>query len=230
MKKIFLLLCSITFGLSASSQNLSVPQYGIKAGVNCSNLNFTQYNYLFFDRHEATEGYAKPNTESNIGVKAGVFIDIKLTATWYISPSISYSQFGATTKLDRTFDIDTVRTYGEEINTYKMDYVTLDPIFEYRPTNRITLCIGPSVSYLISNNLLKEVTDNGSIRSDLAYNDEINGVSDIDVGLMLGTSFFLTENFDIDLNLYIGMMELEDIDDGYNRFTQSTSLSLGYIF
>ena len=178
---------------------------------------------------EATEGYAEPTTTSNTGIKAGVFLDIKLGAKWYISPTLSYSQFGSTTKLNRTFDVDTIRTYGEETKVYKMDYVTLDPIFEYRATDIFTLTIGPSIGYLISNNLDKKVTNTPQGQNE-DYNGEINGVSEIDAGVNIGTSFFITENLDIDLSLYIGVMELENTEDGYNRFTRSTNLSLGYKF
>ena len=71
MKKIFPLFVVVIIGLSASSQNLSVPHYGIKVGLNYSNLNFTQYNNLFFGIAEPTEGYAKPTTYYNPGFKAG---------------------------------------------------------------------------------------------------------------------------------------------------------------
>ena len=50
-----------------------------------------------------------------------------------------------------------------------------------------------------------------------AFNGEIPGVSDIDAGLNIGTSFFITEHLDIDLNAYIGMMGFENVDEGYQR-------------
>ena len=61
-----------------------------------------------------------------------------------------------------------------------MDYITLDPLFEFRPNNKITLIIGPSISYLISNNLVRYVDEEGSERTSDAFNGEIPGVSDID--------------------------------------------------
>lgn len=229
MKKTFLLLILSIFSLSLLSQNLSVPSFGIKVGSNYSNLNFSQYNYMFFGLLEATEGYAKPSTSSNIGVKGGVFLDIKIGAKWYISPTISYSQFGASTKLNRTFDVDTIRTYGEETREYKMDYVSLDPNFEYRVNDVFTLIAGPSISYLISNNLEKTVTNTPQGQNE-DYNGEIEGVSEIDAGINIGTSFFITKDLDVDLSIYIGIIDLENVEDGYNRFNQSTNLSIGYKF
>lgn len=237
MKKIFILLF-VTFLTSSYiySQNLSVPHYGIKLGVNCSNLNFHQYNESFLGSVEAIEGYSEPITKHNIGMKAGAFVDIRLTDKWYISPAISYSQFGSTTTLSRTFDVDTIRTYGEEKGVYKMDYITIDPNFEYRLTRRFSLHVGPSVAYLISNNVERIVTDDNVIRTDLAYNDEIDGVNNIDAGINFGTSLFLTDHLDVELNLYIGIIgiEKEGINNylvtEYNKTTQSASFSIGYTF
>ena len=41
---------------------------------------------------------------------------------------------------------------------------------------------------------------------------------------------YLTEKLDVELNVYIGFMELETLDDNYTKTLQSTSLSLGYTF
>jgi len=230
MKRLFILLFITSFSYTLSAQNLSVPKYGIKVGVNHSSLNLTQYNYLFGGFVKPANGYAKPIVTSNTGIKGGFFVDIKLTKRWYISPTLSYSQFGAIVELERTWNSDTIRTYGNQVETYKMDYVTLDPNFEYRVNDVFSLVIGPSVGYLISNNVDKVVTEEGIERTQDALNGEIEEVSEIDAGLNLGTSFFITENFDIDCKLYIGMMGLESREDGYNKALQSASISFGYTF
>ena len=229
MKKTSLLILLVTLGFCSFAQNLSVPKLGLKVGFNYSHLNFPQYNYLFLGTIKATEGYANPTKEFKPGVKAGVFLDIKLTADWYISPTLSYAQFGGTTKIDRIFDTDTIRTFGQETNSYKMDYITLDPILEYRATHRLSLNAGPSISYLLSNNI-NTVVSNHPIPGSEDYNGEILDVNEIDAGIHLGASFFMTENLDVNLNLYIGMMNLEKRNDGYNRFNQASNLSIGYIF
>ena len=131
---------------------------------------------------------------------------------------------------DNTYTADTIRTYGFKRETFKMDYVTLDPLLEFRPNDKITLIIGPSVSYLISNNLVRYVEEEGSERISDAFNGEIPGVSDIDAGLNIGTSFFITEHLDIDLNTYIGMLGFENVDEGYQRAFKSFSISCGYTF
>ena len=170
---------SLTF--TTEAQNLSVPHYGIKAGLNHSSFNFTQYNYLFLGIVKREDGLAKPSTTYNNGVKAGFFVDLKLSKNWYISPTVSYSQFGVITNQDRTWNDtypgDTIRTDGFERNTYKMDYVTLDPNFEYRVTDRFSLMVGPSVAYLISNNVVTYVEEEKVVRTADAYNGEIKEVN-----------------------------------------------------
>ena len=230
MKKLLLLLFISSLALTSDAQNLSVPHYGIKIGLNYSNLNFTQYNYLFFGLAERTDGYAQPTTTYNIGGKAGAYIDLKLSEKWHLCNTVSYSQFGSITNLDQTWDTDTIRKYGNKKETYKMDYITLDPTFEYYVNDRFTLNIGPSVSYLIANNIKRVVTEEGVERTQDAYDGEIVDVNNIDAGLNIGTSVYLTEHLDIELNLYIGMIGLENQDDGYNKALKSTSFSLGYTF
>lgn len=234
MKKILILLFISAFIITTNAQNLSVPHYGIKIGYNHSSFNFTQYNYLFGGFIKPTEGYPKPTQIANAGLKAGFFVDIKLSKNWHISPNLSYSQFGSYTKLDQQWDNtyvgDTIRTYGFTEETFKMDYIILEPLFEYRPTDKLTLILGPSVSYLISNNLLRYVEEENIERTNDAYNGEIPGVSDIDAGINLGISVFLTEHFDVDLNLYVGMLGFEDVDEGYERTLKAFSVSCGYTF
>ena len=234
MKKNFILLFVSCIFFTINAQNLSVPQYGIKLGYNHSSFNFTQYNYLFFGLEKPTQGYAKPSQIANSGIKAGLFVDIKISKRWHISPTVSFSQFGSETSLNQqwndTYAGDTIRTYGFKRETFTMDYITLDPLFEYRPNDRITLIIGPSISYLISNNLVRYVEEDGSERTVDALDGEIPGVSDIDAGINIGTSIFITEHLDIDLNTYIGMMGFENIDEGYQRTLKSFSISCGYTF
>ena len=155
---------------------------------------------------------------------------MKLSKRWYISPTVSYSQFGVISEKKRTWNVDTIRTTGNEVKTYTMDYVTLDANFEYRVTDRFSLLVGPSGGYLISNNVVKVVTEEDAERTADAFNGEIKGVNTMDAGLNLGLSFFITEHLDVDLNLYLGMLGFENIDEGYQKSLQAGSLSFGYTF
>jgi len=230
MKKIFILTFSIFTFLNTNSQNLSVPHYGIKLGYNYSSFNFTQYNKLYFGLKNPTEGYAKPNQIANLGLKGGFFVDLKISKKWYISPTLSYSQFGSETRLEQQWDTDTIRTYGFMRENFNMEYITLDPLFDYRPTDKISLIVGPSISYLISNNLIRYVEEEGIERTSDGLNDEIPGVSEIDAGLNLGISYFITENLDIDFNTYLGMIGFETFEDGYDKTMKAFSFSIGYTF
>jgi hypothetical protein len=233
MKKLLLLLFISSLALTSDAQNLSVPHYGIKIGSNASNLNFYQYNYLFkyLNKNiQPTDGYDQPTTTYTYESKVGAYIDLKLSANWHLCNTITWNSMGSITNLDQTWGTDTIRTYGKKEETYFMDYITLDPTFEYYVNDWFTLNVGPSVSYLITNNVKRVVTEEGIERTQDAYDGEIEEVSDIDAGLNIGTSVYLTEHLDIELNLYIGMIGLESQDDGYNKSLQATSLSLGYTF
>ena len=230
MKKIFFLLLISSFVFNTNAQNLSVPHYGIKVGLNHSSFNYTQYKYLFLGLVKPDDGLGLPTTTYNTGVKAGAFIDLKLSKRWYISPTVSYSQFGVISEKKRTWNVDTIRTTGNEVKTYTMDYVTLDANFEYRVTDRFSLLVGPSGGYLISNNVVKVVTEEDAERTADASNGEIEGVNTMDAGLNLGLSFFITEHLDVDLNLYLGMLGFENKDEGYQKSLQAGSLSFGYTF
>ena len=72
---------------------------------------------------------------------------MKISKKWYISPTLSFSQFGSETRIDQQWDTDTIRTYGFMKENFTMDYITLEPLFEYL-TNKITLIVEPSISYL----------------------------------------------------------------------------------
>ena len=229
MKKIFFLLLISSFSFNTNAQNLSVPHYGIKVGLNHSSFNYTQYNYLFLGLVKPDDGLGLPTTTYNTGVKAGAFIDLKLSKRWYISPTVSYSQFGVISEKKRTWNVDTIRTTGNEVKTYTMDYVTLDANFEYRVTDRFSLLVGPSGGYLIYNNVVKVVTEEDKKYED-DYNGEILEVNTMDAGLNLGLSFFITEHLDVDLNLYLGMLGFENRDEGYQKSLQAGSLSFGYTF
>jgi len=232
MKKIFFLLLISSFAFNTTAQNLSVPHYGIKVGVNHSSFNYTQYNYLFLGLVKPDAGLGIPTTTYNTGIKAGAFVDLKLSKRWHISPTVSYSQFGVISEKNRIWNTDTIRTTGNEVKTYKMDYVTVDANFEYRVTDRFSLLVGPSGGYLISNNVVKVVTEEGIVRTGTedSYNGKIEGVNMMDAGLNLGASFFITEHLDVDLNLYLGMLGFENIDEGYQKALQAGSLSFGYTF
>tara|TARA_B100000700_G_C14985636_1_gene828673 strand:- start:125 stop:817 length:693 start_codon:yes stop_codon:yes gene_type:complete len=230
MKKLLLLFFILSIYITSKSQNLSVPNYGIKAGINYSNLNFTQYNFLFFGLAERTDGFAKPKTTPTYKSKLGAYIDLKLSENWHLCNTVSFSSMGTITNLDQTWETDTIRTYGNKEETYLMDYITLDPTFEYYVNDWFTLNLGPSVSYLIKNNVKIVVTEEGVERIQDAYDGEVIEVNNIDGGLNIGTSFYLTEHLDVELNLYIGIIGLENQDEGYNKTLQATSLSLGYTF
>ena len=229
MKKSILLIFILSITFSTYSQNLSVPKFGIKVGTNYTNFNFHQYNYIFLGTSEISPGKAKPESTSNFGVQGGFFVNFKLNANWHYTPYVNYSQFSTNTKINRTFDVDTIRTTGIENNEYIIEYISLDNNFKCMFNDRVSIYLGPSIKYAISNELNKTVVNSpNGLNED--YSGEIIRFNEIDGVIIFGTSLFITENIDVDLNMYIGILEVESNDDGYNRAIQSSSFSIGYTF
>ena len=83
-------------------------------------------------------------------------------------------------------------------------------------------------SILISKNINIDINPD-VLGSNQDYNGTIDGISSIDLGLNIGGSFFLTENIDCSLMLYMGITELMN-EDVYYKSVESTSLSIGYTF
>ena len=108
-----------------------MPKYGIKIGGNYSSINFPQYNYTFLGIIKKEEGYGEPSTKNIPGFNAELFIDIRMSDNWYISPTISYNQIGAETSIKKVFDNDTIRENAEEISTYKLSYFIITHFYIY---------------------------------------------------------------------------------------------------
>ena len=211
-----------------SAQNLSVPKYGITLGANYAKINFLQYNAPLLSSVEATKGYAKPKSEYMVGIKGGFFIDIRLTKKWFLSNLITYSQLGGDAEKNLTFNNDTLRTYGRENNTYRIDYAVLNPQFEYRMTEKFALCIGPSIGYIMNNNI--EITRQEEEVEYYKFSGEINEINVIDFGIDFGMAANLTEKVDVTCKMYLGLEGIENQEDGYNISNKAMSLSIGYTF
>ena len=58
---------------------------------------------------------------------------------------------------------------------------------------------------------------------------KLEKISAFDLGLLLGSTFYLNENFLIDANYYLGLLTL-DPDGDDSAFNHVIAVSLGYAF
>ena len=130
MKKANLLLLAITTITSYchAQGGSDQPQFGIKGGVNLSNVYDAQ--------GEEFEADAK------FGLVAGVFVAIPFGSLLGFHPELLYSQKGFKA---------TGRVLGSEYEfTRTLNYLDIPLLFAIKPTRALTLLIGPQYSYLMS--------------------------------------------------------------------------------
>lgn len=154
MKKLFYLLISaLCFSASINAQNdESSIVLGAKAGMNISNV---------YDS-EGADFDASPK----MGIAAGVFMQVPFGTFLGIQPEVMFSQKGyKSTGSVLGFDYTMTRT---------SNYLDIPVFLAIKPTENVSLLIGPQYSYLfkqtnelvtpISNTVVEQEFDNENIR------------------------------------------------------------------
>jgi hypothetical protein len=147
MKKMMMLtavcLFAGTMGLyaqSASKPNL--PKFGIRAGVNISNMVKSSDNDV--------------TTGSKAGVNAAVFLDIPLASVFSIQPEVQFSQKGF--KSSGSF-LGAPYEYKQTTN-----FIEVPLLAKLKPAPGFGIVVGPQFSFLASTNT-KFTTNNASYES-----------------------------------------------------------------
>lgn len=210
MKKITLLLIITLVSLGVKSQSLLPTKYGVKIGLNIANI-----------KSKPNAGVKNVESTPLLGIAGGFCVEIALNDKWYINPEILYVQKGASFNYDFTHKWDSVgtnQTNNEDkyatTNSLKLAYVELNPIISYKASDKLALNFGPSLSYLISNDFVpneKIISENppqNAVENQLAtYASE-----DLDIGLNIGISYYLSENFLVDAKVNTGFMKIGTVN------------------
>ena len=233
MKKSILitLITLLTIGLNA--QSLLPIKYGIKVGVNSSNLNISRTDKGIIEGVEPTDN------SSQIGIAAGACVYIPLSDKWYINPELLYSQKGA------SFDYDFTHTFGNDKESYEttnqltLSYVKLNPTISFKASDKLALNFGPSISFLIGEKYSQDPDEFKFNTTDSLITDGLVKAATLDVGLNLGLSYFITENFLVDARVYTGFMKAAEVtqpykgevpDPDYTLKNKAIIFSLAYLF
>ena len=206
MKKITLLTIVALLSFGANAQSLLPTKYGIKVGLNIANVTSTP-----------NEGVKNIETTPLLGVAAGFYMEIALNDKWYINPELLYVQKGASFNYDYkhkwdSISLNNVNNLDEyaTTNSLKLAYVELNPTISYKASDKLALNFGPSVSFLISEDYTfteKIIGDSPPLNSveptPGTYESE-----DLDVGLNLGLSYYITESFLVDAKVNTGFMKV----------------------
>jgi len=228
MKKsiLIILITLLTIGLNA--QSLLPIKYGIKVGVNISSLSIS-----------AIEGVKEPINSSQIGIAAGACAYIPLSDKWYINPELLYSQKGA------SFDYDFKHQYGNTnpehntTNQLTLSYVELNPTISFKASDKLALNFGPSISFLIGEKYSQNPAKFNLNDSLSLITDGLVKAATLDIGLNLGLSYFITENFLVDARVYTGFMKASEVtqpykgevpDPDYTLKNKAIVFSLAYLF
>tara|TARA_B100000929_G_C15423803_1_gene392299 strand:- start:110 stop:718 length:609 start_codon:yes stop_codon:yes gene_type:complete len=125
MKKTFLLVAIAIVGFSVSSNAQEYWNFGVKGGVNFTNMT--------------SDGFEDNNTRT--GFHLGVLAEIPVGDRFSVQPEVLYSTQG--TEATRNFGGD--RIQGE----YQLDYVQVPVIAKFYIIDGLALEAGPSFNFLV---------------------------------------------------------------------------------
>jgi len=234
MKKLASILTLAFLTIATSAQSLIPVKYGIKVGLNFSNLNITP----------VIDGVKPTDNSSQMGIAAGFIVHIPLSDKWFINPEVLYSQKGASFNYAFTHDYElNQRDEYKTTNPLTLSYVELNPTISYKANDKLALNFGPSVSFLIGEDYdytqdpVRDITNTAHILT-----DGLVETASLDVGLNLGISYFFTEHFFVDSRVYTGFIEVASAIQPYEVITsiipkpaytlknRAIVLSISYLF
>ncbi|MDA0682374.1 MAG: outer membrane beta-barrel protein, partial [Bacteroidetes bacterium] len=101
-------------------------------------------------------------------------------------------------------------------NTLKLAYVEINPTISYKASQKLALNFGPSVAFLIQvdstfTEKLTSVAPSSTTSKATLYESE-----SLDVGLNLGISYYLTENFVLESKVNTGFMSIGKVSKEIN--------------
>jgi long-subunit fatty acid transport protein len=203
MKNIITLTFIALVSLGVNAQSLLPTKYGIKVGANIANIISTPNN-----------GVENIDNTSLIGLAGGFYMEIALNDKWYINPEVVYAQKGASFDYDFIHDYDV--NHRDEHNTtneLKLSYVELNPTISYKTPYKVALNFGPSVSYLIQSDYIPNETHTSTseVTNHELLEESIYTEESLDVGLNLGISYYLNEDFLIDGKVSTGFMKIGQV-------------------
>ena len=218
MKKLLLFLSFTFLSVGVFSQSLTPIKYGLKVGINLANGTFTT----------DSAGVKLPATTMQIGPQVGFVMQIALSEKWFLNPEILYSQKGVKFDYDYKVDIDTTRFEFTTTNNLVLTYIVLNPDISYRANEKISLNFGPSINYLLSNNLSVSTTIG---KETTESSPEVEDANSIDVGLNLGLSYHFNTHLVLNGRVFTGFLPIETNDkDLFSMTNRAFTFSVAYLF
>ena len=228
LKKILPIISLAILTINASAQSLLPTKYGIQFGINSSNLNISQ-----------EKGLIPANSSTQIGVNMGACMHIPLSDKWYLNPELLFTQRGASFNYNFSNDYPINQRDEYEVNNkITLSYATLNPTVSFKPSNKLALNIGPSISFLIGTKDDIDIVSQSITTDSSLITKNLLETETLDVGLNVGVSYFITEKILFDTKIYRGIINstkilqpyTDNTDAYYTAKNKSVIFSFAYLF
>jgi hypothetical protein len=189
----FLLLTFLIFTTSLLAQE---SRFGVKAGLNVSNI-------------DTNDSFYGDNSQYRSSFHAGLFAEIPLSSKFYFQPEILYSSIGAVYEYDlnfRSFDLEPL-TADSFKQVTKNNYLAVPLTFKWYVGERFCINAGPQVSFLL-NTVSKAKGDDLPESFSEVYRS--SGDFKLDYGAILGFGYIINDDLHIGLQYYRGLKNLYD--------------------
>ncbi|HZG24801.1 MAG TPA: porin family protein [Chitinophagaceae bacterium] len=212
MKKSALMLIAAVFAtvsvVSAQEQQSAVessisPKFGVKGGVNLSNLYVDQVD----------------DENMKLGLNLGLFAKIPLTRGLSIQPELLYSSKGAKLNYNNIL-------LGRGEYRFNLNYVDLPVLAIINVARNINLQAGGYVSYLASANI-KDLESDGTINNIKEL--EADDFNRFDYGLVGGVGIDV-QHFTLGVRYNYGLKEVGEAGSLSGRLTQNSKNSVISIY
>lgn len=179
-----------TFSLHAQEAQAFRPAFGIKGGLNLSNISN--------DRADLNDDNYK------LGLHFGGFVEAPFNPFIAIRPELLYSMKGNESSYNMTTFAPTVPSGAGTIQ-FNLHYLEMPVLAVFRLSNNIDIQAGPYVAYLLSANLTNN-SNNDSF--DNVENLDVGNFERLDWGLATGVSFNVAP-IEIGLRYSFGLKNIE---------------------
>ena len=198
MKKLITIICTGLLTLSLSAQ-----QYGVKAGLDLTNLNLSSAD-------------TSVTFDMGSGYSFGVFGIIELSDVLQLKPELLYSHRTTSSSAD---------IFGIPFEvTINMDYIEVPINLGYMVSDQITINAGPYLGLLLS------ATGTVDVLGQIEETDMKEDSHSMDYGMNVGVSYNINESMVINAGYALGLSSINDDDSDDSLTWSAIKISFGYIF
>lgn len=187
--------------------SLSAQQFGVKAGLDLTDLTITNSDM--------------PDFDMGIGYSVGLFGKFELSDIVKLKPELLYAHRSSVYEVDLSL-------LGGGLATLEIasDFIELPINFSYAANDELSINAGPFVGFQLSSKTKSEIDGE---KEEEDFTDQITSM---DYGFNCGVSYIINENTIIDLRYVLGLANIAVTADGDETTVKSSAIkiSFGYVF